>query len=142
VSCCCWRPVKEFAWDDEVHHVCTKCGKDCEVQERDDRNQKLIIKLIAELREEDNALVIFLEKLGFIVSGKKDETPGTTINNYNVALAAAKLTSDDQKTLAEAGQLDPRTRESLRKDLEKRMIQDAQFEPETDSDQTNGTTTQ
>lgn len=134
-SCCHGRPVKVHNWENEEHYICTQCDKDCDTYEVDPRDQKLMIKLIAELRAEDAALVDFLERLGFVVSGKKeDENKGTTINNYNVALAASKLTPEDQKMVTEAGQLDPRTRESLRKDLEKRMIQEANFEPMDDGE--------
>jgi len=128
LSCCHNKPVKAHSWDDELYYTCTQCDKDCETYEKDPRDQRLMIKLISELRAEDATLVDFLERLGFVVSGKKDDQPITTINNYNVALAASKLSPEDQKVVAEAGQLDPRTRESLRKDLEKRMIQEAQFE--------------
>jgi len=133
-SCCHSKPVRTHVWEGEQHYVCQQCEKDCETYEIDPRDQKLMIKLISELRAEDAALVDFLERLGFVVSGKKEEpapAPGATINNYNIALAASKLSAEDQKTLAEAGQLDPRTRESLRKDLERRMI-DADFEPKED----------
>jgi hypothetical protein len=125
-SVCCSRPIKKHIWNDEEHAVCTKCEKDCEIDTYDPRDKKVIIKLIAELRAEDSALVDFLERLGFVNGGK--ERGGTTVNNYNVALAAAKLSPEDQKMVVEAGQLDPRTRESLRKDLERRVI-DTQFEP-------------
>lgn len=128
-SCCCSRPVKVHNWDGEEYHTCTKCGKDCESIVVDPRNHNLIIKLIAELRAEDESLVAFLERLGFVVNGNKENNPGTTINNFNVALAASKLGPEDQKTLAETEQLDPRTRESLRKDIEKRII-DAEFGPQ------------
>lgn len=129
LSCCHSKPVKKLQWDGDNHFVCTQCEKDCMVYENDPRDQKLMIKLIAELRAEDATLVDFLERLGFVVGNKKEEDNGTTINNYSIALAASKLSQEDQKTLTEASGLDPRTRETLRKDIEKRIIVDTEFEP-------------
>lgn len=133
-SCCHGKQVKEHNWDGEPHYICTQCDKDCETYEVDPRDQKLMIKLIAELRAEDSALVDFLERLGFVVSKRNqdDASNSITINNLNIAAAAAKLSPEDQKTLAEASQLDPRSRETLRKELEKKMVTDAEFEPKND----------
>ena len=122
ISMCCSAPVEEHVWEDESHYVCKKCEKDCKIRMSDTRNKALIIKLVSQLRAEDESVVDFLMKLGFInkmANGDFDIKPkenSKQISNMEI----------DKRLIDDTSGLDPRSREALRKSLEKR-IADATF---------------
>ena len=123
ISICCSRPVKEYVWEDEDYYVCMKCGKDCEASLVDTRDKKLIMKLIDQLRTEDESIIGFLAKLGFVtklMNGDFDQ-------NVNPGAGMAKLISNttvdmDKSLVDDVNKMDPRTREKLRKELEQKII--------------------
>jgi hypothetical protein len=116
ISICCGVPVKEFEWDNDKHFVCQKCEKDCLTIEEDTRNFKLILKLVEQLRLEDESIVEFLAKLGFVNKGEGEPQINKT-TNYNLVLNV-----EDKELMKSAEELDPRGRERLRKDIENRLI--------------------
>jgi hypothetical protein len=117
VSVCCDVSVKEHAWDGESHYTCDKCGKDCVTQVKNTKDKGIIIKLLSELREEDQSIVEFLVKLGFMnkmANGDFDAKP----KDVNKQIKSVEI---DRKLLEDTSNLDPRSREALRKSLEKRI---------------------
>jgi hypothetical protein len=100
-----------------------KCGKDCEASLVDTRDKKLIMKLIDQLRTEDESIIGFLAKLGFVtklMNGDFDQ-------NVNPGAGMAKLISNttvdmDKSLVDDVNKMDPRTREKLRKELEQKII--------------------
>lgn len=128
VSMCCGYPVNEHMWDDEKHYICQKCDKDCAITLVDRRNFVIIHKTIELLRQEQESVVDFMTKFGY--TGKEDP-PVSKITQFNIVAGSKsdKLTEQDKKLLTEVGELDPRTREKLRKDLEKQII-DSEFTDE------------
>lgn len=122
ISICCSYPVNEHTWDDEKHYVCQKCGKDCSVKLVDKKNYGAIYETIGLLRQEQESIVNFMTRFGYT---NKEEPPVNKITQFNI-VAEGKLTERDKKLLGDVSELDPRTRERLRKDLEKQMI-DSEF---------------
>lgn len=119
VSTCHRSPVKEWMFGGDMHYECEVCGKDCRVILIDDRDKGLILKLLKQLRDEDESIVNFLGKLGFInklMNGDFDQvTPRETkpIDSKQVGLDATLVENVDK--------MDPRTREALRKQLEQKI---------------------
>lgn len=119
VSMCCGYPVNEHKWDDEKHYICQKCDKDCAVTLVDRRNFIIIHKTIELLRQEQESVVDFMTKFGYT---NKEDTPVNKITQFNI-VAGGALTTQDKKLLGDVSELDPRTREKLRKDLERQIIE-------------------
>lgn len=127
ISMCCRSPVNINLWEGQEHYICQKCNNDCVLIVEESVNMSLVLKLIKQLKDEDALVCEFVTKLGF--TNKENEQPQIVnkTTNYNVAMGV--LSNEDQKLLQKASDLDPRTRESLRKNIEKQMI-DAEFEPD------------
>jgi len=125
ISICCGYPVTEHMWDDEKHYVCQKCDKDCSVNLVDNKNLSAIHTTIELLKKEQDGMVDFMTKFGYT---NKEDPPVNKITQFNI-VTGGKLTEQDQKLLSNVSELDPRTRERLRKDLEKQII-DGEFTDE------------
>lgn len=118
--CCNWF-VTEHTWDGEKQYTCRKCGKDCDAYSSDKRDKNLILRLISQLRTEDEAVINFLVKLGFVnkmMNGDFDTPPPIPQSNRKV-IESKQL---DPTLVEDIDKMDPRTREALRHQLEKRMI--------------------
>jgi hypothetical protein len=124
VSLCCGFPVKVHTWEDEEHYICKKCDKDCEVVCRSTRDKNYILKLIGELREEDITVINFMEKLGFTDRPDGPQVVNKT-TNYNLV-----LDGKDKAVLQDAEQMDPRSRETLRKSIESKIRENSKDERE------------
>jgi hypothetical protein len=133
-SICCHNHVKTYIWEGEQQKKCLKCGNACEIELLDNRKKPLILNIINQLRAEDESVVDFLERLGFV--NKQLPEAGTKITQYNINMGnhpprtppesqtqPAQLDGSDQKLLTDASNLDPRTREALRNELKKKMIE-------------------
>jgi len=121
VSVCCSKPIKKLIWDNEHRAVCQKCEKDCLFRLEDTRDKNFILKLLKQLREDDETIVKAAEQLGF---GDKQDAPAVVKKEINYNL---HLEKGDQELLKRAEDLDPRSREALRNDLRKQMT-DTNFE--------------
>ncbi len=124
-SVCCGSPIDKHTWDEELHSTCKKCGKDCEIIVVNTVNEKLVLKLIEQLRAEDDSICEFVVKLGF-TNREDDQQAVNKTTNYNLLLG--DLSNTNKELLGEVNQLDPRSRESLRKQLEGRIVSEAKFE--------------
>ena len=125
-SVCCRSSVITYIWEGEPQKKCKKCGNTCEVEILDNRKKTLILNIVEQLRAEDESVVDFLERLGFV---NKPQEPGARITQYNISMGnqqpkqQPQLDGTDQGLLTDAANLDPRTREALRRNLERKMIE-------------------
>jgi len=115
ISACCKYPIKKLIWDNEHRAVCQRCEKDCLFTLKDIRNKNFILKLLKQLREDDETIVKAAEQLGF---GNKQDAPLVVKKEINYNL---HLENNDKELLKKAEELDPRAREMLRNDLRKQM---------------------
>lgn len=124
ISLCCSAPVTKHLWEGDEYYVCKKCNNNCEIKMIDTRDKRLIIKLISQLREEDESIVNFLVKLGFI-----NKMVNGDFNNKTNAVESKKQINNveiNKELIDNTSCMDPRTREALRKSLEKRIV-DSEF---------------
>lgn len=126
LSLCCNKPVNEYMWEKEPHYTCKKCGKDCEIKNVDVRNMDLIIRLLEQLKGEDASLVEFLARIGFVqkmMDGSFDSQQPESQGRKKTRNRVVENGSDLDKSLVEdVDNMDPRTRETLRKNLEQKII--------------------
>jgi hypothetical protein len=122
ISLCCNSPISELIWDGEHRAVCKKCEKDCITKMMDKRDKNFILKLLKQLRDDDVVIVDSAEKLGFVNKDGEGSSPLVKQTNYNVILGGKQLSDDDARLLQNAANLDPRTREKLRKELGRQVI--------------------
>ena len=143
ISHCCGAPLKDFDWGGETKITCGTCGKECHP-----RGNRIDLKsfraLLNDLAKEDELLAVFAEKMGYTFKeavpiikekhyhdhhGSGDQSPG----RKKVSSEEVPLDQDeDQQILEQAGTLDPRTREALRKELEKKMLGTGEEKKEED----------
>ncbi len=140
-SHCCGAPLKDFDWGGEIKITCDTCGKECHP-----RGNKIDFKnfrmLLNDLAKEDELLAVFAEKMGYTF---KEEAPvikeyhSHSHGNGDQSQGRKKVESkevlnqdEDKELLDKATTLDPRTREALRKALEKKMLGTGEESEEAD----------
>lgn len=140
-STCCGAKVTEFQWEGDPKLTCVTCGKQCGVK-GNKANYGEYRRILNDIAKEDEALANFADKMGFTF--KEDPT---IIKNtqYNVTVqqqaeeqqrkqVKSKQVEDetlddkDRGILTDVEQLDPRTREKLRKDLQQALLEQGKEE--------------
>jgi len=115
---------------DEEYYRCLKCGNRCNVYRTPNLSVfELRKKLREELRKDESHLIQAVTDLGF--GGEKSPLIKETHKHYTLSIGAdankkkvqSNLIEKDKQLLQEIDQQDPRTRESIRKALEKRLMQ-------------------
>lgn len=130
VSTCHKVPVGERrVGTGAIEYVCLDpgCGKICSTVLLDRPEiYNLQIRILEEMRKDEEHLLKALKSLGFSVG----ETPNITkTTNYNLIVEDNKRVQSkgDKQLLTRIDDMDPRSRERLIKDLEKKII-DSEFE--------------
>lgn len=126
VSICCSQPTRIDIGPEGVSvQVCLKCGLPCQVKLLD-RNGIFALEqnIIEQLREEDDALIRFAERMGY--TNKEPTPPAQVQKNYNLHLhnntPQPQVTLEGEVVQAVSEML-PTDREKLRKSLEARILQ-------------------
>ena len=132
-SNCCKRPYRIDKFDEQEYYFCTKCNKECTLfQPRE--NIVEYRKLLKLWCEEDSALALFAEKMGFTF---REDSLKIQQNNYLVhqdgkpqengrkQIQSKVLDTEQQDIITQAEDMDPRTREKLRKELVKKALEAA-----------------
>jgi len=126
LSMCCDAPVSRHT---ELNghkipetYMCLMCHNRCETKMVDRLH---IIKckqdILKQLLEEDTALTSFAEKLGF-TNLPPPEPPQIGMYKPNVIVLGS---GKDQRIIKDASAMSPMDREALRKELEKRILEDS-----------------
>ncbi|MHA1882013.1 MAG: hypothetical protein ACTSUO_03095 [Candidatus Thorarchaeota archaeon] len=130
-SGCCDSPVERCVDDNErEYYRCLKCGNQCSVHRTPNLSVfELRRKLRRELREDEAHLIQAVTDLGF--GGEKPPLIKETHKHFTLNVNAGEkrkqipsnLVEEDKQLLEDIDQQDPRTREAIRKTLEKRLFQ-------------------
>lgn len=127
VSSCCQAPYNTQTFDGDVYYTCAACGKECTPKVIDNTNPKAFCKIIELMQEEDKLLIEFADKMGFTAKDHSS-APTQNVTNFNFVAAntAKPLSKEDQTIIQDIRQMDPRSRERLRKEIEAKIINDGQ----------------
>jgi len=125
-SSCCASQIRKLELEgvnlQELQYECLKCGEMCDTYYWIDQDaMNLRLSAIDTLRREDEALVKFLEKLGY--TEKKEQPPQTVIQQQNIVVmpnAQGQVSAEDMKNIQA---LRPMEQECLRLKLEKELIE-------------------
>lgn len=124
VSTCCNYPI--FNEVDAVNNrtvvKCSKCSIICNTMTVTHQDIfKLKMKILKELRDEDEALVSFAERMGY---SNKEPTPPPPVlkQNFLIVEGNNKFIAPDQEAMEKIKALPPAERDKLRKQLEERII--------------------
>jgi len=127
-GCCDSVAEAHISDDNEEYYKCLKCGNRCNVYRAPNLSVfELRKKLREELRKDEAHLVQAVTDLGF--GGEKTPLIKETHKHFTLNVGDKKgklqsaLVEEDKKLLQNIDQQDPRTRESIRKALEKRLMQ-------------------
>jgi len=123
VSICCGFPfvIRETVKKDKVK-ICTKCNKICLTNVINKESiYRLKKELIAEMREEDIALVEMAEKMGYT---NKEVQPNYIFKKSDTFIVTNNdsFSDKDKETLQKIKDIDPMTREKIRKDIESNIL--------------------
>jgi|SRR3990167_6082316 len=146
VSPCCKVRMNRYIFDDEFKYICSKCNIEIMNVIEKQKNYKEIRAIIAELRKEREFLTEFAAKMGFVVPKQDGSSITPTVNDNRKIIGSqhihlgqpgAKqvdsvvLNDEEQSLIEQARSLDPKTRESLRKGIESRMLEEGLMEEGT-----------
>lgn len=116
-------------------HMCLKCGRTCRIYKVPNSEvYNIRIRLREEMRKDEDHLMNAVSELGF---GKNNVGPSQLVNKvtqYNF-IGQSKVSEDDQKVLSDISNLDPRSREKMRRDLQNSIcgdVVDTEFEKKED----------
>jgi hypothetical protein len=140
VSICCEAPVRCEEISGASHLFCLKCQKVCDVKIVDEHAvYDMRMNLLRELREEDDRLVDWADKMGYTNKPiLPPPMPGPTQNiKQNILVVDGKgLTEDGKRLLIEASQLPPMAVTKLIKDIEQRVLgEDVKEAPEPEQEE-------
>jgi hypothetical protein len=124
LSMCCDAPAEKHTEIEGYKipdtYMCLMCHMRCEVKLTDRIH---IIKtkqdILKQLLEEDDALTLFAERLGF-TNLPPQELPSIGMYKPNVIVIGS---GKDQKIIQDASTMSPMDREALRKELEERILE-------------------
>jgi hypothetical protein len=117
---------------DGLTHICLKCNRLCRTYE--DLNLEIFdlkIRLREEMRKDEEHLLKAVEDLGF--GERKEEV--TKVQQFNYIASGKDVSEDDKKVLTDIANADPRTRERIRKEIQKTITTDTHFESTDETEQ-------
>jgi hypothetical protein len=137
VSPCCMVKMNRYIFDDEFKYVCSKCNQEILNVIEKPKDYKEIRAIITELRKEREFLTEFAAKMGFVVPKQDNQFPTVNDNRKIIgsqhihlgqpgakSVESTELNIEEQQLIEQARSLDPKTRESLRKGLESKMLEE------------------
>lgn len=139
VSPCCMVKMNRYIFDDEFKYICSKCNTEITNVIEKPKNYKEIRAIISELRKEREFLTEFAAKMGFVVPKQDGSSTNPTINDNRKIIGSqhihleqqgskqvdsTTLNEEEQSLIEQARTLDPKTREKLRKDLERKLLEE------------------
>ena len=120
LSLCHDMPVEVIEDSLETKYKCLKCGKLCKVIEVPETTIYNIKKdILEQLREEDQALVLFAKEMGYT---NKTEPPPGPVFKQNIIVMKGDKGETDPQVMQDIQQLPPMERERLLEKLKREML--------------------
>jgi len=117
ISVCCEAPI--ISIDSKPH--CASCNLPANVKVIDKEGiYSLKLEILSQLREEDKALIVFAEKMGY--TQNKEEPPPQRIQNNFIVMNNSEETKLDPKIVQDISALGALERDILVENLQKQII--------------------
>jgi len=123
VSSCCKANIETIEADGKMYYVCTKCQDNCvPITKTDKSAYGMMMTAVDALRKEDELLIKFAEKMGYIATGEKVVPQKINQNIIVMNQNNPALDAGTQETLNDIAQMTATDRAELLQNLQKEVL--------------------